>query len=200
VNSLLSCLLLVLTSPLLPVSYVSRAMCALLLLLLLLLVIQFERVLLARSGVLLLTWSDPSGALSRLRGSLHSSFPGACSKQSSIVHTSLFRIVETPASSNGSAESCQQRQQQQLDLQECSAAAAQLSTADVGIITAACEQWTQKVGPLSWLPDADVEGHGTCVVRTWQHRNHTLRLSALYTSQHSYAGKIKTFLHLFLYM
>ncbi|KAF6252861.1 hypothetical protein COO60DRAFT_1643656 [Scenedesmus sp. NREL 46B-D3] len=63
--------------------------------------LQFERVLLSRSGVLLLTWSDPSGALARLRRSLQGSFPGACSKQSSIIHTSLFRIVEAPAALRG---------------------------------------------------------------------------------------------------
>eukprot|EP00775_Hariotina_reticulata_P014574 gene14574-14703_t len=33
--------------------------------------LQVERLLLARSGVLLLTWTDPSGRLARLRQQLH---------------------------------------------------------------------------------------------------------------------------------
>lgn len=105
--------------------------------------VQFERVLLARSGVLLLTWSDPSGALARLRGSLHSSFPGACRKQSIIIHTSLFRIVGTPAVSDVGSE--QPGQQQQQLLGEDEAAGAKLSAAAVANISAACEQWTQQV-------------------------------------------------------
>lgn len=57
---------------------------------------QVERVILARSGVLLIAWVDHSGTLERLRHSLRATFPGACHKQSNIIHTSLFRIVETP--------------------------------------------------------------------------------------------------------
>jgi hypothetical protein len=115
--------------------------------------VQFERVLLARSGVLLLTWSDPTGALARLRGSLHSSFLGACSKQSSIIHTSLFRIVETPSSSSSSADwsaepGRQQQQQQQLGQPEVSATGVQLSGAAAASISAACERWTQQVSSL----------------------------------------------------
>uniref|UniRef100_A0A383VDX6 Uncharacterized protein n=1 Tax=Tetradesmus obliquus TaxID=3088 RepID=A0A383VDX6_TETOB len=105
--------------------------------------LQFERVLLARSGVLLLTWSDPNGALARLRGSLHSSFPGACSKQSSIIHTSLFRIVGTPAVSDVGSE--QPGQQQQQLLGEAEAAGAKMSAAAVANISAACERWTQQL-------------------------------------------------------
>eukprot|EP00775_Hariotina_reticulata_P014571 gene14571-14700_t len=34
-------------------------------------IVEVERLLLARSGVLLLTWTDPSGRLARLRQQLH---------------------------------------------------------------------------------------------------------------------------------
>ena len=52
-----------------------------------------ERVVLARSGTLLLLWADPSGGLTRLRAALRNRFPGAPSKQSNIAHTSLFRVT-----------------------------------------------------------------------------------------------------------
>lgn len=107
--------------------------------------LQFERVLLARSGVLLLTWSDPSGALARLRASLHSRFPGACSKQSSIIHTSLFRITGTPAVSDVESGQPGQQQQQLLGQGEARPAGAQLSDAAVASISAACERWTQQL-------------------------------------------------------
>jgi hypothetical protein len=109
-------------------------------------VVQFERVLLARSGVLLLAWSDPSGALAALRRSLQGRFPGACSKQSSIIHTSLFRIVEAPAAV------AERQQQQQHDSQEgggsSSSACCPLSEAAVAAVSAACERWTDKVRPV----------------------------------------------------
>lgn len=121
--------------------------------------LQFEQVLLACSGVLLLTWSDPSGALARLRGSLHSSFPGACSKQSSIIHTSLFRILGTPASS---ADGVGRPSQQQTSQQEASAAGTPLSGAAIQSISAACERWTQQlrgtllaVSSLWWVAEEE---------------------------------------------
>ncbi|WIA23749.1 hypothetical protein OEZ85_000427 [Tetradesmus obliquus] len=121
--------------------------------------LQFERGLLARSGVLLLTWSDPSGALARLRSTLHSSFPGACSKQSSIIHTSLFRILGTPASSPDGAG---RPSQQQTSEQEVSAAGAPLSDAAIQSISAACERWTQQlrgtrlaVSSLWWVAEEE---------------------------------------------
>jgi hypothetical protein len=104
--------------------------------------LQFERVLLARSGVLLLAWSDPSGALAALRRSLHGRFPGACSKQSSIIHTSLFRIVEAPAAG---AERQQQEQLHGSQQGSSSACCRQLSEAAVAAVSAACERWTGKV-------------------------------------------------------
>jgi hypothetical protein len=103
--------------------------------------LQFERVLLARSGVLLLAWSDASGALAALRRSLHGRFPGACSKQSSIIHTSLFRIVEAPAG----AERQQQEQLHDSQTGSSSACCQQLSQAAVAAVSAACERWTGKV-------------------------------------------------------
>lgn len=95
--------------------------------------------LLARSGVLLLTWTDPTGALGKLRRQLHHTFPGACSKQSNIIHTSLFRVVETPLSeAAAAAEQATGASQQQHS--------SQLSVEAVAAITAACERWTEKVG------------------------------------------------------
>ncbi|WIA44262.1 hypothetical protein OEZ86_010565 [Tetradesmus obliquus] len=121
--------------------------------------LQFEQVLLARSGVLLLTWSDPSGALARLRSTLHSSFPGACSKQSSIIHTSLFRILGTPASS---ADGAVKQSQQQTSQQGGCAAGAPLSDAAVASISAACERWTRQlrgarlaVSSLWWVAEEE---------------------------------------------
>jgi hypothetical protein len=55
-----------------------------------------ERVLLARSGVLLLCWRDISGGVAALRARLRAAFPGACSRQSDIVHSTLFRLLSTP--------------------------------------------------------------------------------------------------------
>lgn len=58
-----------------------------------LLLLQLERVLLASSGTLLLTWTDPAGAVDDVRRLCHERFPGASAKQPNIIHTSLFRIL-----------------------------------------------------------------------------------------------------------
>ncbi|GBF98403.1 hypothetical protein Rsub_10468 [Raphidocelis subcapitata] len=60
--------------------------------------LQIDRVLLARSGTLLLTWTDPTpGATAALRRALLEAFPGApAARQPDIIHSSLFRIL-TPA-------------------------------------------------------------------------------------------------------
>lgn len=57
---------------------------------------QLERVVLAKSGVLLLTWTDPTGALTALRRRLRDHFPGHSPKQPFTIHTSLWRIVGPP--------------------------------------------------------------------------------------------------------
>jgi hypothetical protein len=59
---------------------------------------QLERVLLARSGTLLLTWLDPTGAVAAVRSAMKAAFPGACSRQASIIHTSLARVAALPPS------------------------------------------------------------------------------------------------------
>ena len=58
---------------------------------------QADRVLLARSGTLLLTWTDPTGEVSHLRHQLVTRLPGATSRQATIIHTSLARIVTPEA-------------------------------------------------------------------------------------------------------
>jgi hypothetical protein len=55
--------------------------------------LQLDRVLMANSGTLLITWLDTSGWLRHLRQQLHRAFPGACTSQATIVHTSLFRVL-----------------------------------------------------------------------------------------------------------
>ncbi|KAI8469452.1 MAG: hypothetical protein J3K34DRAFT_522119 [Monoraphidium minutum] len=55
--------------------------------------LELERVVLARSGTLLLTWSDPGGTAAALRDRLRDRFPGASAKQPFTVHTSLWRLV-----------------------------------------------------------------------------------------------------------
>ncbi len=57
---------------------------------------QFHKAIMADSGVLLLCWLDPKGAVSELRARLRTAFPGAPPKQASILHTTLLRIL-TPA-------------------------------------------------------------------------------------------------------
>eukprot|EP00878_Enallax_costatus_P013701 GHUV01014327.1.p1 GENE.GHUV01014327.1~~GHUV01014327.1.p1 ORF type:complete len:420 (+),score=55.95 GHUV01014327.1:250-1509(+) len=96
--------------------------------------LQVDRVLLAPSGVLLLTWVDPSGSLGRLRQSLHEAFPGACSRQSSIIHTSLFRIVDVPTTVTEGSVSLESQN-----------AVACLDQSTINNIQATCSKWTSRV-------------------------------------------------------
>jgi len=50
-------------------------------------------VLLARSGTLLLTWVDTLGRLHDLRRRLRDHFPHATRRQTTIIHTTLTRIL-----------------------------------------------------------------------------------------------------------
>ncbi|KAG2446741.1 hypothetical protein HYH02_008302 [Chlamydomonas schloesseri] len=59
--------------------------------------LRLERVVQASTGVLLLTWTEVgSGAvISGLRHRLRDAFPGASTKQATIIHSSLLRIVSS---------------------------------------------------------------------------------------------------------
>eukprot|EP00210_Caulerpa_lentillifera_P001830 g1760.t1 len=56
----------------------------------------FDRITLAESGVLLALWVDETEVCFDLRNQLRAEFPDAPSKQTSILHSSLFRII-TPS-------------------------------------------------------------------------------------------------------
>lgn len=56
-------------------------------------VLQLERVTMAPTGALLLTWLDVGDKLSTLRGTLQRNFPGASGRQAVIIHSTLLRIV-----------------------------------------------------------------------------------------------------------
>lgn len=91
-----------------------------------------------RSGTLLLGWIDPSGTLAALRQQLGLAFPGASSKQSNIIHTSLLRIITTP-----------QQQQQQLAAAVAAGGSSdprvqQLPAAVVTALSELCEGLTQR--------------------------------------------------------
>jgi hypothetical protein len=75
--------------------------------------LQLERVFMTVTGTLLLGWSDPSGTVARLRQDLAAAFPGASSKQSNIIHTSLLRIVTTTAAT---PQCCQQQDEAGVSL------------------------------------------------------------------------------------
>jgi hypothetical protein len=53
----------------------------------------FERVLLATSGTLLMTWVDPQETVQKMRAAIWKRFPGSCKKQPNIIHTSLARVA-----------------------------------------------------------------------------------------------------------
>jgi hypothetical protein len=53
----------------------------------------FERVLLATSGTLLMTWVDPQETVEKMRTAIWKRFPGSCKKQPNIIHTSLARVA-----------------------------------------------------------------------------------------------------------
>jgi hypothetical protein len=98
---------------------------------------QIERVLFARSGTLLVTWtevhsaaansssSDSStgggGGILALRQRLRTAFPGASARQPQIIHSSLLRVLSPR----------------------------QLDAATVKALSDEAERWTQKVRPAS---------------------------------------------------
>eukprot|EP01026_Neomeris_dumetosa_P061599 TRINITY_DN58137_c0_g1_i9.p1 TRINITY_DN58137_c0_g1~~TRINITY_DN58137_c0_g1_i9.p1 ORF type:complete len:109 (-),score=11.84 TRINITY_DN58137_c0_g1_i9:284-610(-) len=47
----------------------------------------------SEGGVLIICWLDRSGSVRKIRSTCRSTFPGAAKKQSSIIHTSLLRIL-----------------------------------------------------------------------------------------------------------
>ncbi|KAK9806058.1 hypothetical protein WJX73_010102 [Symbiochloris irregularis] len=79
--------------------------------------VQVDRVLLANSGTLLLTYTDPSGQMQAFRSHLRKTLPGAPKRQTNIIHTSLLRILSP----------------QQLDDKTREA------------VQAKCDEWTQKL-------------------------------------------------------
>jgi hypothetical protein len=79
---------------------------------------QLERVVLAPTGTLLITWVDPADGISSFRRSMARAFPGASDRQASIVHTTVLRVLT----------------------------AAQLPRPVVDAIDRTCEEWTRKVG------------------------------------------------------
>lgn len=122
------------------------------------------------TGTLLLGWTDPSGTVAGLRQQLAATFPGASSKQSNIIHTSLLRVVTTPT-----PQQQKQQQQQHLDEAEQSPAVGsdggsssdgdpqqqqqqQLPAAVVAAVSELCERLTRQhrglcvsVGQLHWV-------------------------------------------------
>ncbi|KAG1674153.1 hypothetical protein FOA52_015784 [Chlamydomonas sp. UWO 241] len=76
-----------------------------------------DRVVMASSGTLLLVWIDPSGSVDRLRADLRGAFPGACTKQATIIHSSLLRVLSDD----------------------------QLSEEEIRKVTDVCEAWTAKL-------------------------------------------------------
>mmetsp|Transcript_13786 Transcript_13786/g.29733 ORF Transcript_13786/g.29733 Transcript_13786/m.29733 type:complete len:359 (-) Transcript_13786:849-1925(-) len=85
-----------------------------------------DRVVMANSGTLLITWTDPSGYVEDLRQRLKTAFPGATSKQASIIHTSLMRIVDSE----------------------------QLTPGVVAAVGAKCKEWTDKLRGKIYTPPA----------------------------------------------
>lgn len=77
------------------------------------------------SGTLLLTWVDTSDTVKDLRRRCRQAFPGASTKQASIIHTSLVRVVS----------------------------AKQLPQATKQAVLALCKRWTGKLKGTLYSPD-----------------------------------------------
>ena len=60
--------------------------------------LEIDRVLITRGGTLIIAWTDRVARVQQLREKLRGIFPGASSKQSSLIHTSLSRIVSEDGS------------------------------------------------------------------------------------------------------
>ncbi|KAG2494072.1 hypothetical protein HYH03_007715 [Edaphochlamys debaryana] len=88
--------------------------------------LRLERVVQASTGVLLLTWTEvgTNSIVTDLRARLRKAFPGASTKQASIIHSSLLRIV-TPHP---------------------------LGAAAVEAVSAACERWTERLRGTLYKP------------------------------------------------
>lgn len=88
--------------------------------------LEFERVVFTETGTLLLTWTDSTGNIERLRAGFRTHFPGAQRiPQSNIIHVSLLRV---------------------LCVQEL----------DVYIrqkIDSVCSKWTTRLAGTTWEPD-----------------------------------------------
>lgn len=85
-----------------------------------------DRVVMANSGTLLITWVDPSGHVAEMRQRMRTTFPGACAKQASIIHTSLLRLLSDE----------------------------QLSGETVKAVAELCARWTQKLRGKVLVPSA----------------------------------------------
>ena len=57
------------------------------------LLVQVHSIVFAASGTLLLCSTDPSGTLNGIRAKLREAFPGRPTKQTSIAHTTLLRVL-----------------------------------------------------------------------------------------------------------
>ena len=55
--------------------------------------LQVHSIIFAASGTLLLCSIDPSGVLNRIRAKLREAFPGRPTKQTSIAHSTLLRVL-----------------------------------------------------------------------------------------------------------
>jgi hypothetical protein len=86
----------------------------------------FERFVFTETGTLLMTWTDQSGQVEELRRKCKQQFPGSLNiKQSSILHTSMLRLLSTQPLDDYIREK----------------------------IVETCEKWTEKVKGNMWEAD-----------------------------------------------
>lgn len=79
--------------------------------------LKVHRLVMADSGTLLLCFTDSTGSIGRLRKRLKNAFPGGPERQSTILHSSIARVL-TPS---------------------------QLRLSEISSVQAACDAWTQRV-------------------------------------------------------
>jgi hypothetical protein len=79
---------------------------------------QLDRVVLAPTGTLLVTWRNPDGRIAAFRSRMAAEFPGASDRQAAIIHTTLLRVVT----------------------------AERLGEETVEAVARACDEWTREVG------------------------------------------------------
>jgi hypothetical protein len=83
----------------------------------------FERFLFTETGTLLMVWTDASGQVEELRRRCKHQFPGSLNiRQSSILHTSMLRLLSTQPLDDYSREK----------------------------IVETCEKWTEKLKGAKW--------------------------------------------------